>query len=47
MIPVKSLTLWMLVVIMFLMAIIAVGNWQLYGRVATLETNHGLRATPQ
>jgi hypothetical protein len=47
MIPVRSLMFWMLVVTMILMAIIAVGNWQLYGRVANLETNHVLRATPQ
>lgn len=38
---------WMLVVTMILMAIIAVGNWELYGRMAHLETTLGLRATPQ
>ena len=44
---VKSPVFWMLVVTMILMVIIAVGNWELYGRMANLETTLGLRATPQ
>jgi hypothetical protein len=43
----RSLTFWLLVVVMILTAIVAVGNWQLYGRVANLESNHGLQATPR
>ena len=44
---VKPPMLWMLVVVMILTAIVAVGNWSLYSRVAELETTLGLRATPQ
>jgi hypothetical protein len=44
---VKSPVFWMLLVVMILTVIVAVGNWTLYSRVATLETNYGLRATPR
>lgn len=43
----KSVMFWMLVVLLILTAIVMVGNWQLYSRVAHLETSFGLRATPQ
>lgn len=44
---VKSPVFWMLVLVMILTAIVAVGNWNLFSRVAHLETILGLRATPQ
>lgn len=47
MIPMKSPMFWMLVVTMILVGIIAVGNWELYGRVMFIETTLGVRATPQ
>ena len=43
----KSPMFWMLVAVMILAAIIAVGNWELYGRVANLETTLGVQAMPQ
>ena len=45
--PVKSPMFWMLVVTMILMVIIAVENWELYGRMAHLESTLGVRATPR
>lgn len=44
---VKSPMFWMLVLVMILTAIVAAGNWQLYGRVAHLEATRGAPATPQ
>ena len=43
----RSSMFWMAVTILILQVIIAVGNWQLYGRVSNVETILGLRATPQ
>jgi len=36
-----------LVVLLVLNLIVAVGNWQLYGRMARVESILGLRATQQ
>ena len=44
---VQTAAFWILIVTAVLVAIVAVGNWQLYSRVERIETTLGLRGTQQ
>jgi len=43
----KKPMFWILVVLTVLIAVVALGNWQLYPRMERLEKTLGLRATQQ